>query len=165
MSEVDFALSDKAKEHYFVDDHVVSGFFREHRFLSNFHECKVVVDGIAYPSSEHAYMAEKTIHVEEKQLIAAFLTCKEVKKYGSSEMNITRENWEYVRVTAMMKVLIAKFTQNPELKAELLATGDRLLIETNWWNDLFWGANKGGRGLNILGECLMAVRSLLKAEV
>lgn len=159
----DWALSDQAKEHYFVDEYVISGFFGEHRFLSNFHECRVEVDGIIYPSSEHAYMAEKTVYPEEKKEIAAMSTCREVKTYGSSKMTISKENWEYYRVVAMIKVLFAKFSQNQELKEKLLATGDKLLIETNWWKDRFWGEDKSGNGQNMLGECLMAVRGMLKS--
>lgn len=158
----DWALSDQAKEHYFVDEHVISGFFGEHRFLSNFHECMVKVEGITYPSSEHAFTSEKTVYKEEKEKIAAIVSLKDVKTYGSSVMTISKENWEYYRVAAMMKVLFAKFFQNPDLAERLLDTGDKLLIETNWWKDRFWGEDKSGNGQNMLGECLMTVRFILR---
>lgn len=156
------ALSDLAKEHYFVDEYVISGFFGEHRFLSNAHECTIKIDDIVFFSSEHAFMAEKTVYREEKEKIAAMPTFSVVKKYGSHTMTISKENWEYYRVAAMMKVLFAKFFQNPDLAERLLATGDKLLIETNWWKDRFWGEDKSGNGQNMLGECLMTVRFILR---
>ncbi len=156
-------LSELAEAHHFVDEYTILGFFKDFRFLSNFHMCKVVVDGIEFPSSEHAYMAEKTIYREEKEIIAKIEKATDVKKYGSS-MTISKEFWDEYRLIAMTKVLMAKFTQNEDLKEQLLATGDKLLVETNWWNDRFWGEDINGNGKSMLGECLMAVRSLLNTN-
>ena len=62
-------------------------------------------------------------------------------------------------------VLIAKFTQNRVLKEKLVQTGSAQLIEANTWGDQIWGVDKvTGQGQNLLGKCLMDVRSLLQSE-
>ena len=60
----------------------------------------------------------------------------------------------------MREIEWAKFSQRPELAAKLLASGDRLLEETNWWGDEMWGVYKGN-GQNLLGKILMEVRARL----
>jgi ribA/ribD-fused uncharacterized protein len=71
-----------------------------------------------------------------------------------------RPDWEDVKIDIMRQVLKSKFTQNPELKAQLIATGDAELIEGNNWNDRFWGVCRG-KGQNHLGKLLMEVRAEL----
>ena len=56
----------------------------------------------------------------------------------------------------------AKYAQNPELAARLLATGDAELIEDSD-SDGFWGIGKNGDGPNWAGRVLMEV--LFKREV
>ena len=65
-----------------------------------------------------------------------------------------------MKIDIMRQVLKSKFTQNPELKAKLIATGDAELIEGNNWNDRFWGVCRGV-GQNHLGKLLMEVRAEL----
>lgn len=146
--------------HYRVTESEIAGFFREHRWLSNFHMCPVTVEGITYPSSEHAYMAQKTDSRAIKEHIATIEKAAEVKRYGQTIP--LRPNWDEYRIIAMTKVLYAKFTQNEDLKVLLLETGDKVLKETNWWNDRFWGEDVNGNGKSMLGHCLMLVRSMLR---
>lgn len=40
-----------------------------------------------------------------------------------------RSDWDAVRDEAMLVALRARFTQHPALRAQLLATGDAVLIE------------------------------------
>ena len=68
-------------------------------------------------------------------------------------------------VIIMMTALRAKFvTGNPDLRARLLATGDAYLEERTA-NDSYWGSGSwrpNGPGANMLGRCLMAIRSELR---
>ncbi len=57
-----------------------------------------------------------------------------------------------------MTDLVRQKFQDPELRAALLATGNRYLEETNWWGDTFWGVCNGA-GENRLGMILMAIRT------
>ena len=60
----------------------------------------------------------------------------------------------------MYEIVLAKFTQNPDLKEKLLATGDESLEEGNTWGDTIWGT-VDGVGENRLGKILMRVRDEL----
>lgn len=140
----------------------IHGFFGEYRFLSNFYVCNVELDGIIYPSSEHAFMAEKTEDVEVKKQIAALETPGEAKWFGQTVK--LRPKWDEIRVVAMYRVNWAKYAQNSELAKALLATEPKYLEETNDWNDTFWGVCNG-KGKNKLGKVLMRVRGGLEFRV
>lgn len=71
-----------------------------------------------------------------------------------------RPDWESVKETIMYEAIVAKFTQNEDLKALLLATGDKLLVE-HTKKDSYWGDGGDGTGQNRLGYILMKVRSEL----
>ena len=45
----------------------------------------------------------------------------------------------------------------PELREQLLSTGDQELVEGNWWRDFYWGVCNGV-GDNNLGKLLMKIR-------
>ena len=71
-----------------------------------------------------------------------------------------KAEWDRVKVGRMLILLRIKFVDH-WLKDKLLATGDRKLIEGNWWGDRFWGAmmfNGEWDGENHLGRLLMQVR-------
>ncbi len=62
----------------------------------------------------------------------------------------------------MFKAVRAKFTQHPDLRARLLATGNAELVE-HTKNDAYWGDGGDGTGENMLGKILMKVREELQA--
>lgn len=136
----------------------IKGFFKQYRFLSNFHVADVEFEGIVYPSTEHAFQAAKTLNIEERKKVAAAPTPKE-SKYLGRRLKL-REDWEEVRISVMEAVCRDKFTRHEILKACLLATGESYLEETNYWGDRFWGVD--GTGENNLGKILMKIRSELR---
>jgi len=136
---------------------IIDSFDGEYRFLSNFWPAEVEYEGIKFPSVENAYQAAKTLDVEERKRLAA-MTAGQTKKAGK-KLEI-RPDWESVKVSVMESLVWQKF-QNPELMAKLKATGERPLIEGNWWGDTFWGICRG-KGKNELGRILMQVRMGVK---
>lgn len=148
-----------------ISDSSIKGFFGDYRFLSNFHLCDIPVqeaDGsvLVYPSTEHAYMAQKTKSMKVKQIFAMpSMTPAQARELGQ-EIKI-RRNWDTFKWAEMFKVNLIKYKTNPELGEMLLATGDRVLEETNWWGDTYWGVCDGV-GENNLGKILMMVRSNLR---
>jgi ribA/ribD-fused uncharacterized protein len=131
----------------------------EYRFLSNFWICNLVLDGLCYNSSEHAFMCQKTLDEDLRVQIRSAPTPAKAKLEGRKVS--LRSDWEDVKVRAMYDAVYAKFSQNEDLKIKLLATGDRYLEEGNTWNDVVWGVCRGV-GSNCLGQILMLVRSQLK---
>ena len=137
---------------------MIRGFFGPFRFMSNFVPCKVMLDGFEFTSTEHAYVAAKTLDLNKRAEIAAVETAGQVKRLGRKLK--LREDWEEVKVGVMHDLLIQKFSQEP-FRSQLIATGDAYLEETNTWNDTFWGVCEGV-GFNTLGWLLMQVRTDLQ---
>ena len=132
----------------------IRGFFDAHRFLSNFWPARVTYGGVTFDSVENAYQAAKCADAAD---MAAFvtLTPKQAKERGGTVA--LRGDWFDVRVDVMRGLLVQKFS-HADLRAQLLATGDALLVEDNDWGDQFWGVCDGV-GENNLGKLLMAVRA------
>ena len=63
----------------------------------------------------------------------------------------------------MRRALRAKFGAHPALRALLLATGARPLVE-NAPADYYWGCGRSGTGRNRLGVLLMALRAEWQPE-
>ena len=76
---------------------------------------------------------------------------------------VAKPGWEDIRIGQMEEVQMAKFTQYPELRAKLIATGDAELIYNNECGDEYWGVFQG-KGENNLGKVLMRVRERLASE-
>lgn len=138
---------------------MISEFRGEYEFLSNFYPAPLEFCGIRFPSSEHAYQAMKTR--DHAQWIKMSLVIKpgDVKKMGR-KVDLD-PMWERRKVSVMKEIVTAKFRQNSDLLARLLATGDEELVEGNWWRDTFWGVYQG-KGQNMLGKILMSVRDELR---
>jgi len=69
-----------------------------------------------------------------------------------------------VKLDIMRRADLAKFTQNPALAQQLLATGRAELIEDSPFEP-FWGIGHDGAGENWAGRVLMEVRVLLQAKL
>ncbi len=129
---------------------MITSFTGEYRWLSNFYPCSVWLEGVEYPSVEHAYQAAKFPASERRP----FLTCTaaKAKALGKSRPAITAAEKRKV----MKNLLAQKFSGQP-LRGLLEATGSQLIVEGNTWGDTFWGVCEG-RGKNVLGELIMQVR-------
>jgi len=131
-----------------------------HQWLSNFWPCEVTLDGVTYPSVEHAYQAAKTEDLTVRTLIRNAHTAGAAKRLGK-RVEI-RPDWLEMRIQIMRDLVHQKF-QHPELREKLLATGEEELIEGNWWGDTFWG-NCKGVGENRLGWILMSERTNIRTK-
>ncbi len=110
---------------------------------------------------EHQYQAAKTFDSEWKVQILGASTPAEAKKLG--KRCPIREDWEDVKISVMFDLLKVKFASGSLLAEKLLATGDAILEEGNWWGDKYWGTVLG-EGQNWLGNLLMMVRGELRKE-
>lgn len=136
----------------------IEEFNGEYAFLSNFYHGPLVFEDVKYLNSESAYQAQKIDNVSNKKaLIQEFtnISPKMAKRLGRKVP--MRKDWDIVKLDIMYRIVKAKFTQNDHLAVRLLATGDKELIEGNYWNDTYWGICRG-RGENNLGKILMRVR-------
>jgi len=146
----------------------ITSFKGEYGFLSNFHPHPLTIDGISFPTAEHAFQAAKTHDPAVKQAIADKDTPANAKRAGGKRTgslitgDLFREDWEEVKLSIMKRILRLKFS-DPILRQALLATGDAPLVEGNAWNDTFWGVCRG-RGQNNLGRLLQEVRSEIRGQ-
>ena len=138
----------------------IGGFVGEYRWLSNFFMCRVEWEGRTYTSSEAAYQSGKYPPAERDVFVT--LDPDPAKKLSRSKPYDTAV-WEARKERTMREVVTAKFKQNRELADKLIATGDRVLEETNWWGDKIWGVYQG-EGENKLGKLMMDVRRQLVKE-
>jgi len=140
------------------DQNKIESFSGVFHFLSNFHRAPMMYKGIAYPTSEHAYQAAKSLNDNTRMNVSILGTPSEAKKYGKTVQ--LRADWDDVKLDVMAEIVRAKFMQNPSLKEKLLATEDIILEEGNAWGDTYWGMCKG-KGENHLGKTLMNLRESL----
>jgi ribA/ribD-fused uncharacterized protein len=129
----------------------------ENRFLGNFHECYVEMDGVIYPTVEHAFQAAKTFDHHDRETIRGADSPRHAKRIGRSVD--LRSDWDDVRVEVMKELLVKKF-ETSDLRKKLLATRDAQLVSGG---DSFWGM-VDGMGLNQLGKLLMEIRAELMTE-
>lgn len=155
---------------------VIDSFTGSYLFLSNFYRHPICYHAVDFPSSEHAFQAEKTLSRSERLEIAGYqytengwpfvreLTPAQAKWYGRNRIT-KRANWERIKVRVMYEILQIKF--NDGRLAQLLRdTQPADLIEGNWWHDNFWGNCTCRRALcgslagqNQLGRLLMRIRN------
>ncbi len=138
-------------------------FSGEHRWLSNFAKVEVVLDGVVYPTVEHAYQAAKFLPGSpERDNIHWGLTPGQAKRRARMQMTsmTLRPDWFQVQERVMRALLIQKFGEEP-YRSRLIATGDAAIEEGNTWGDRFWGVC-GGVGDNRLGRLIMDIRETLQ---
>lgn len=135
----------------------VDSFTGPYQFLSNFF---IEPDGSFV---EYEYQRAKCSEWHDRNrfdeaMEKRILTPAKAKQWGRRVK--IREDWEDVRVSIMLFYVTKKYTDHEDLRILLRLTDDMQLIEGNTWGDTFWG-KCGGKGLNILGDIHMQIRSQL----
>lgn len=146
----------------------IDNFKRDYYFLSNFHPSYVMYEGDIYPTVEHAFQAAKIAERKSRQFFTTLPT-PDLAKYHGRRVEL-RPDWEQIKDKVMLDILRDKFSRDPN-KANLLATGNRPLIEGNNWHDNYWGVcscerckRKYNHGRNQLGKTLMQIRDELRKK-
>ena len=148
---------------------MIDSFEGKYAFLSNFYHSPVHEEPkpnmiIDYPTVEHYFQAMKTKDLNIRQQIAAQPTPGAAKKFGRHVA--LRTDWDNIKTDVMLSALRGKFRW-PDLREQLLATGDEKLEEGNWWHDNIWGnchcpKCSSIQGENRLGKLLMQVREEIR---
>ncbi|WP_328719126.1 NADAR family protein [Streptomyces sp. NBC_00247] len=143
--------------------------------LSQWWPSEFTVDGVTYPSAEHWMMAGKARlfgDAEAEPAAREARTPAAAKKAGRLVRGFDEEVWARERFGLVVAGSVHKFGQDPGLRAYLLATGDRVLVEASPL-DRVWGIGlakdderaedpRRWRGLNLLGFALMEARERLR---
>lgn len=128
-----------------------------------------------YKSAEHWMMAGKARLFRDAEMLNEIIACEtpgEAKKLGRKVRNWDFEKWNANKFEIVVQGNVHKFSQHPELKAFLLATGDQVIVEASP-RDKIWGIGMGKsnpdasnpqkwKGPNLLGFALMETRDRLR---
>ena len=145
---------------------------------SNWSAAPFVMSGHQFSNSEQAFMWLKAKFFGDEEVAAKILldpTPNGVKALGRQVKNYNDVAWGTVREEKMYRACLEKFGQNHAMGAELLSTGNKILVEASPY-DKIWGIgmaeNDAGvedkanwKGLNLLGEVLVKVRTTLRNEI
>lgn len=152
-------------------------FWRTKDIYSNWHPSVFVIDGVTYANAEQYMMAAKARLFDDAKVEAEIMAVKgedpkRMKALGRQVRGYVDDTWVAHREQVMFDACFAKFEQNAALKEQLLATGERTIIEASPV-DSIWGIGlaeedpaaedpKQWKGLNLLGVALMRVREALQ---
>lgn len=136
--------------------------------FSNAYPCDVTVDGVLYRSLENYWQAAKYLQTapDIAAKIAAAPDAPEAHNISWAEgTNKQSATWDDEKSAVLLKGLRQKFAQHPDLAAQLLATGDKLIVCVDQDS---WAGMRSEDGItsgqNNIGKALMTVRSELKVD-
>lgn len=146
----------------------------ENGYLSNWYPSLFMIDEVVFSSMEQFMMYRKAICFCDKAVAAQILAtddAAQIKALGRQVSSYDEHIWNGVRQIVVYEGLMAKFSQNEDLKEKLKATGEDILVECAV-KDLIWGVGLSmkdpdrfekakWRGQNLLGYTLMMVRKRL----
>lgn len=145
--------------------------------FSQWYDSPFEADGVLYRTAEHYMMAQKAKLFNDDKAYKSILDCKHpkaAKSIGREIINFSESVWLENRFDIVVAGNIAKFSYYPELRAYLINTGDRVLVEASPV-DTIWGIGLAAdhedvenpnkwRGLNLLGFALMQARNVLSSR-
>lgn len=150
-------------------------YFYRKSIFSNFYETKIEFNNHIFFSSEQAFMFRKAELFGDFEIAEKILKVENsflAKDLGRSVSNFDENIWNINKFNLMVWANILKFSQNQEIFRQLLATGNKLLVEASP-TDLVWGVGLEEdddkildcvkwRGQNLFGRALNEVRSVLR---
>jgi ribA/ribD-fused uncharacterized protein len=142
---------------------------------SQWHKAPMTIDGVQYNCCEQYMMHQKALTFGDLEIAEEVLQTsnpKDQKGLGRQIKSFNKDKWDSVCLGIVYKGNLEKFRQNPDLLAELLSTGDRLLVEASPF-DKIWGIGMAEedpgvddpanwKGLNLLGWSITLVKQQLK---
>lgn len=134
-------------------------------------------DGIRYFCMEQYMMAQKALLFNDNIIYDAIMRCdnpKQCKHHGRQVRNFDESVWNSHKYEIVRNGNYLKFTQNPNLAQELVATSPKILVEANPY-DRVWSCGLTEElakltppdkwpGENLLGKALTEVRDILLHE-
>lgn len=136
------------------------------------------VNCIVYNCAEQYMMASKARLFNDEETLIKIMDAKqprEQKKLGRQVSGFEVDKWNIVAKNVVYAGNYAKFTQNSDMLAKLMATKDTTLVEASPY-DKIWGigmnefeakkvGRSGWRGFNWLGEVLTKLRNDLESKL
>lgn len=144
--------------------------------LSQWWPAPFTIDGLVFATAEHYMMWSKATLFGDRAVAEQILAAPHphaAKALGARVAGFEQQTWDEHRFPTVVTGNLAKFGQHPQLRAFLLGTGKRILVEASPV-DRIWGIGltredpaaadpTRWRGLNLLGFALMQVRDSLRS--
>ncbi|KAI0196959.1 hypothetical protein F4808DRAFT_473956 [Astrocystis sublimbata] len=151
----------------------------EYGWLSQWwNETSFTSHGNTYRSAVSYVMCRKALMFDPNtsRMILKESCPKKVQELGRKIKNFRQEAWDEAKKNIVLRANCLNFRADPSLITRLLATGDKVLVNTAPFDNIWAvGLNKtdakeaismnSSWGLNLLGEQLMVVRAKYKAQV
>ena len=146
-----------------------------HGYLSNWYTSPFDLDGMHFSSVEQYIMYRKCMIFGDETSAKAVLATEDTaaqQAIGRKAAGYIGSVWAGMRQMVVLRGLMAKFSQNEDLKQKLLDTGDAYFVECAG-SDKIWACGirlnddkrfdaSNWTGDNILGFALMEVREMLR---
>ena len=146
----------------------------ENGYLCNWYPSRFTADNENFSSMEQYMMYKKAVYFEDRKTADEILATDDaakIKALGRLVTNYNESIWNGFRQIVVFEGLLAKFSQNEDLKKQLEATKNCILAECAV-RDKIWGIGLSMKdpdrfeiekwnGQNLLGYSLMMVRERL----
>ena len=133
-------------------------------------------NGLEFTSAEQYMMFQKAVLFKDKDSAKAILQTQNVKKQkalGRKVKNFDPLIWDQNKFSIVTRGNYLKFSQNQDIKKELLNSGNKVLVEGSpydkvWGVGLKWDDDRilddsKWNGENLLGKALIEVRDQLRS--
>lgn len=142
--------------------------------FSQWYQAGMEENGIVFNCCEQYMMYHKAVLFRDKITAERILNSSdpyEQKRLGRMVRNFVPSLWDKHKENIVFQGNYLKFTQNTDLRAYLMSTGERIIVESNK-HDPIWGIGMFSDdrnllrtelwGQNLLGKAIMKVREELK---
>lgn len=167
------AITANTNEKFFEND---DGVYFKSGYPSQWYESEFEIDGRKFANCEQWMMFMKAVtfnDIEIAEEVMMTVDPKEIKALGRRVKNFEVDIWNAVADDIVFQGNVAKFSQNPELKELLLATGDKKFVECATY-DPIWGIGMDittalqtpedqWKGTNRLGKAIMKARDYIRS--
>lgn len=156
-------------EYYTIETYPVASCVAIHKvkepwgILGNFARTPLVIEGVAFKSSEHLFQLMK---FQDEEAVRAVYQANNPKMTAKKwEKTHRRSDWGEMIVDAMKFCLMQKYAQSPDFRSELERSAGKYIVEdqTSFPKKTpdTWGVKQQGDtfvGPNLLGRLLMQLR-------
>ena len=128
--------------------------------LSTCSEHPIFLDDQNWLTCEHYVQAKTLRNAKQAMKVGSLPSGEKAHGYGKAWYRSKIADYKSTAPILMKRALYIKVQMYEEVREALLATEDRLIVETSQY-DYFWGIGRDQRGLNHIGKAWMDIRDKL----
>lgn len=129
--------------------------------LSSCSHHPILLEGHNWLTCEHYVQAKIVRSPADTRTIESMATGEQAVAYAKPWYRRKMKGHKLLAPVLMTRALYTKIQMYEEVKEALMATKERLILETSQY-DYFWGIGRDQRGENHLGKIWMDIREKLK---